>query len=167
MKIKGDDSVALIPGRGSEETKDYSTRFDNYFGGFPPFNISAFLNSSKAAAAAAAAVIDLLVDVYETDETVTVFADLPGVEKREDILIDIIDDRHLKISASRSVLSDFDGKRITQQERPIGRIERIITLPADVILEKTEALYKNGVLRVDMPKKTIGLEQKINIKFED
>lgn len=158
--------MALLPGRGSKEANDYSERFENYFGGFPPFNISAFLDNKKVQVPVPVAV-DMLADVYEAEDKVVALCDLPGIEKKEDILIDIIDARHLKISATRSDTAEFEGKRVAQQERSIGRVERTITLPTDVILDKTEASYKNGVLRLTMPKKTVGLDQKIDIKFED
>ncbi|WLV25237.1 Hsp20/alpha crystallin family protein [Aciduricibacillus chroicocephali] len=158
--------MALIPGRGTKEANDYSERFTDYFGGFPPFNISAFLDNKKVQVPVPVPV-ELLADIYEEEDSVIALCDLPGIAKKEDILIDIIDERHLKISAVRDPGTEFEGKRVAQKERSVGRIERTITLPADVLIDKTQAGYKNGVLRVTMPKKTKGLEQKIDIKFED
>lgn len=159
--------MALIPGRGSKEANDYSERFTDYFGGFPPFNISAFLDGNKKVQVPVPVPVELLVDVYESEENVVAVCDLPGVEKKDDILIDIMDARNLKISAERNNVTEFEGKRVSQKERSVGRVERLISLPADVLIDKTEAAYKNGVLRVTMPKKSKGLEKKIDVKFED
>lgn len=150
--------MALLPDRVSNNTNDIKERFENYFGGFPPFNISAFLDTKKP--------LVMLVDVYESDEYVVAICDVPGIEKKEDMVIDVIDARHLKVSAKRVEPVEYQEKRITQNERIIGNVDRVITLPADVILEKTEASYKNGVLRVQMPKKIVGLEPKVDVKFE-
>lgn len=151
--------MALLPDRITNNTSEIKDRFENYFGGFPPFNISAFLDTKKP--------LIMLVDVYESDEYVVAVCDIPGIENKEDIIIDVVDERNLRVSAKRLEPKEYSGKRITQDERILGHVNRTITLPADVILEKTEASYKSGVLRVQMPKKIVGLEPKVDVKFED
>ncbi len=77
-----------------------------------------------------------LVDVFESDDEVTVVAELPGVEK-DKISLEVTDDRRkLIIRASNS-------KRKYYKE---------VDLPAEVDPESAKANYKNGVLEVKLKK---------------
>lgn len=146
----------------SDKKENMADRFDDYFGGFPPFNISAFLQNRGEGKA------ELIpVDVYETEEYVVALCDLPGLASKDDVIIDIHEDRKLKIVANRGKLEEFEGKRVLQKERLIGRVDRTVTLPAEVIIDEIEATYKNGVLTVSMPKVKTGIEQKVEVKFEE
>ena len=150
--------MALLPDRMPKRADGFRERFDNYFGGVPPFSISAFLDTTKA--------VETAVDVYETEEKVIAVCDLPGIEQKEDMIIDVIDARHVKVSADRNGLDQFEKYRVDQQERYTGRVEREITLPADVALDQTKATYRNGVLYIELPKKEKGLQPLVDIKFE-
>ncbi|MCR6668458.1 MAG: Hsp20/alpha crystallin family protein [archaeon YNP-WB-040] len=89
-----------------------------------------------------------LVDVYEDEKTVTVIAEMPGVNK-EDIKIRIDDDR-LTISAQT-------GDRKYYKE---------ITLPAKVKKESAKASYKNGILELKLEKEKGRREEGYEIKVE-
>jgi len=90
------------------------------------------------------------VDVTETDKEVRVMADLPGMEEK-DIQVDLTDDG-LTIRGERK--SEHEEKRggFYRSERSYGSFERFITLPGPVEKDKAEALFKNGVLTVTVPK---------------
>lgn len=150
--------MTLLPKNESDRNKILD-RFENYFGGFPPFSISAYLQGDKE--------LTLPVDVYESNGDVVAVCDLPGIEKKDDIIIDIQEGKRLKIVATRGDLTELEGKRVHNKERLIGRVDRTITLPTDVDINNTEASYKNGVLTITMKKLSPGIEQKVNVQFEE
>ncbi|MEM3737355.1 MAG: Hsp20/alpha crystallin family protein [Candidatus Bathyarchaeia archaeon] len=46
------------------------------------------------------------------------------------------------------------GKKVVSRERNYSRLYRCITLPEEVVPEKAEATLKNGLLEIEVPKKT-------------
>jgi HSP20 family protein len=75
-----------------------------------------------------------LVDVFDTDRTVQIVAEMPGIEK-EDVELDV-EGRELEIKASR-------GDR---------RYHEFVELPADVDIDSARASYRNGVLDITLNK---------------
>jgi HSP20 family protein len=75
-----------------------------------------------------------LVDVFDTDDTVQVVAEMPGIEK-SDVDLSVVG-RSLEIHAAR-------GDR---------RYNETVDLPADVDENSAKATYKNGVLEVTLKK---------------
>jgi len=89
-------------------------------------------------------------DIYETDDHFVVTADLPGVDKK-DISVDV-KDRVLILSGERSSEKEEKDKHYHHKERIYGKFERSFTLPADVDPEKVKAEYKDGILKIEIPK---------------
>ena len=88
-----------------------------------------------------------LIDVFDTDSTVQVVAEMPGIEK-SDIELSA-DGRNLNIRAAR-------GDR---------RYNETVELPADVEEDSAKATYKNGVLEVTLKKNPKARKgKKINIE---
>ncbi len=104
------------------------------------------------------------IDVYETNNEVVATCDIPGLEKKDDIVIDV-DYNRLSISGSTNQLSKIQGESMVRQERYVGRFQRIITLPSPVSHEGIKATYKNGVLEVRMPKLEKDIRKKVDIDF--
>lgn len=78
-------------------------------------------------------------------------ADMPGVEKNK---INItVEDRVLKVEAKTSKDKKEEGKGYLKQERFTSSYMRMITLPEDANTEKFESEYKDGVLKITIPKK--------------
>jgi len=77
-----------------------------------------------------------LVDVFETDDEVTVIAELPGVEK-DKISVEISDDRR------RMIIRASDTNRKYYKE---------VDLPAEVDPSSAKANYRNGILEVKLKK---------------
>lgn len=90
------------------------------------------------------------VDVYETDEAYVVNAELPGMNK-DDIAIDV-KDRILTVTGERSHDNDVKDERYYRRERSFGRFERSFSLPEGVDSEMIKAEFKNGVLKVSIPR---------------
>lgn len=91
------------------------------------------------------------IDLKETEKEFIVNAEIPGVDKK-DIKIEI-NDNLLTISFEKKQERDEKDKggwRII--ERSFGKFSRTITLPQAVKSEGAKASYKDGVLKITLPK---------------
>lgn len=105
-------------------------------------------------------------DVYETDEQVIVSCDLPGLQRKEDVSINI---ENNVLTISGTVNKDqhvIQEDRMHTKERFCGQFRRSVTLPAHVSGEKVKAIYKNGVLNIFLPKTGPNPGKSIDIEFE-
>ena len=91
------------------------------------------------------------VDVKEHDDEVVVAADLPGVEK-EDVSLEILDPRTLRIAFSRRAETEEQAEGYFVRERTYGSLDRVVRMPSDVTEEGATATFKNGVLEVRLKK---------------
>jgi HSP20 family protein len=95
---------------------------------------------------------DFPVDLYQDKETFTVRAELPGFRK-EDISVEVAEGI-LTVTAHQKMETKSDKKdkeaATTTQER---RINRSISLPEYLKLDKIQARYESGVLTVTLPKR--------------
>ena len=90
------------------------------------------------------------IDVHETDGEFVVKADLPDV-KKSDVKVQV-QDGMLSIEGERHRDKEEKGKRFHKIEREYGRFVRRLVLPTDVDAAKVSAEFKDGVLRVLLPK---------------
>jgi len=95
------------------------------------------------------------VDVAETDDEVTVTADLPGFD-REAIAVSV-SDRTLTLWATHEHSEEREpgeeGASYVRRERRHESVSRSVALPAAVDEASAHAAYRNGVLTVTMPKR--------------
>lgn len=91
-------------------------------------------------------------DVYETDEMIVVRMEIGGM--REDDFIIELDGRILSIRGQRGELrSDISERRAYHQmEIRYGEFSCELEIPAAVDVQRVEAEYRNGFLRVNLPK---------------
>jgi HSP20 family protein len=103
-------------------------------------------------------------DVRETEQAYEVSAELPGLEQK-DIELTLRDNALILSGEKRQERQDDQGGR-HWSERSFGRFERVIPLEAEVEADKVEAGFKNGVLKVTLPKnpKARDKTRKIEIK---
>ena len=100
------------------------------------------------------------VNIFESDESVTIEAEMPGVTKDS---VDIeIDKNELTLTGHRS-RSDNEG-RLRFQERPSADFYRTFTLGRGVDTEKVEARMKDGILRLTLHKAEHVKKRKIAIE---
>jgi HSP20 family protein len=104
------------------------------------------------------------IDVYETDTEVVATCDIPGLEKKEDVNIEI-DNNILTISGSVNRVNEVKEDRFHRQERFVGRFSRSISLPARVESERVRASYRNGVLEIRIPKANPKQKKRIDVEF--
>lgn len=92
-----------------------------------------------------------LAELQEMETGYRMAVELPGV-KKEDIKIEL-KDRVLKIWGEKKYEVKKETKGACYTERSFGSFERLFTLPEAGEEEKIEALFKDGVLEVNIPKK--------------
>ena len=90
------------------------------------------------------------VDVAETDQAYTVTAELPGLEQK-DVELNLRDNALTLSGEKRQETSESNGGR-SYTERTFGRFERVIPLPQEIDADNVAATFKNGVLKVTLPK---------------
>lgn len=91
-----------------------------------------------------------LVDITEDDKEYVVKAEIPEM-KGEDIKINVHEDV-LTVSGERTYEKEDKGKKYHRVERAYGSFMRNFTLPEDADGTKVNAEYKDGVLKVHVPK---------------
>ena len=104
------------------------------------------------------------VDVRETADNYLLAVDLPGLRK-DQIKIDFSDGR-LSITGERSAESKTEEEKYHRVERSYGRFERTFQLPNDVVGDKIQARFEDGVLEVLVPKAAPSKGRSIEIEGE-
>ena len=97
-------------------------------------------------------------DIKEKGDKYLLEVDLPGYEK-EDIKIEI-DDGYLTVHASMNKNideSDKDSKYV-HKERYVGECSRSFYVGEDIKEEDIKASFKNGTLKLELPKKEMKKE---------
>ncbi|TCV90141.1 Hsp20/alpha crystallin family protein [Sulfurirhabdus autotrophica] len=89
-------------------------------------------------------------EVVETDESIIVRLEVPGMEK-EDCNI-TIEGNTLYLTGEKRISRESEEGQYHIMERAYGSFQRAIPLAHNVDSEKAEASYKNGVLSVRLPK---------------
>jgi HSP20 family protein len=90
------------------------------------------------------------VDVAEKDDAIVVRAEVPGC-KPEDVDISVYGNT-LTLSGEKKESHEANGDGYYHMESTWGSFRRDIPLPAEVDQEKIEAVVKDGVLSVTLPK---------------
>ncbi|MFB3895651.1 MAG: Hsp20/alpha crystallin family protein [bacterium] len=90
------------------------------------------------------------VDIYETKEAVVIDAELPGM-KQSDIEVSVTDNT-LTIKGEKKQEKNTQEENFHRVERIYGSFSRSFTLPVGVHAEKIKAVYKDGVLKITLPK---------------
>jgi HSP20 family protein len=104
------------------------------------------------------------VDIYETDQGVVIVADLPGVNK-EDVAVEV-KDNVMTISGMRVGDPQPETTNYFRRERICGNFHRTFTLHALVEPEQIKAKFKNGVLRVEIPKPVEDKPRQVAVDIE-
>ena len=91
-----------------------------------------------------------VVDMYDEEDRIVIKAELPGMEKK-DIAVDV-KDRVLTISGERNFDNEVKEEKYYRRERAYGKFQRAFSLPADVDSDKIKADFKEGLLKIEVPK---------------
>ncbi|HWP41686.1 MAG TPA: Hsp20/alpha crystallin family protein [Blastocatellia bacterium] len=89
-------------------------------------------------------------DIFESDNEIVIKAELPGV-KKEDVKVNI-ENNMLTIQGERKFEEETKQENYHRIERSYGQFMRSFMLPAYVDAGKVSAEFKDGLLRVTLPK---------------
>jgi HSP20 family protein len=91
-----------------------------------------------------------LIDLYESNSDIVVKAEIPGVSK-EDLNV-YVDENTIKLSGQAKKDTEYKDENIYRTERFYGNFSRTIPLPMKVKSEQAKAEYKDGILKITVPK---------------
>lgn len=97
------------------------------------------------------AFVSTKIDWKETPEAHVFKADLPGL-KKEEVKVEVEDDRMLQISGERNVEKEDKNDTWHRVERSSGKFLRRFRLPENAKMDQIKAAIENGVLTVTVPK---------------
>lgn len=101
-------------------------------------------------------------DVSETENELIVKAEVPGMDQKD-----------IDISLSRGMLTIKGEKKQEKEdktehyhtvERHYGSFSRTMRLPSEVEADKVDATYKDGVLKITLPKSETSKARKIEVR---
>ena len=105
------------------------------------------------------------VDIYENKDQIVLEAELPGM-KREDFDLSV-ENNVITLRGERHFEKKEDSDNYHRVERAYGSFMRSFTLPNTVTGEGATADYRNGVLRVVLPKREETKARRIEVKGDD
>ncbi|MBI4825326.1 MAG: Hsp20/alpha crystallin family protein [Nitrospirae bacterium] len=90
------------------------------------------------------------VDIYEENGNIVLKAELPGMDKKD---IDVnLTNRSVTISGEKKREEKTEKKDYYRYESSCGSFSRSFTLPAEIQADKAKASFKDGVLKITIPK---------------
>lgn len=89
-------------------------------------------------------------DVTEDEDRIRVTLELPGMNE-DDVEIGLVDNV-LTIKGEKKVETEETERPYAYRERTYGSFRRSIPLDVEVMTDKVEATFENGVLLIDLPK---------------
>lgn len=102
------------------------------------------------------------IDVSESDKTITVSAELPGVAP-DDIEVTVNRGR-LTIKGEKKFEDEEKKDNYHRIERSYGSFQRTVALPSDVDDQHIKATFKSGVLKLEIPKSTTSKTVKVKVE---
>jgi HSP20 family protein len=105
------------------------------------------------------------VDIIEGKEEISIEAELAGMNI-EDVNVSI-ENNVITVSGERKFENKDESENYHRVERSYGTFTRSFTLPRNVVSDEAKADFKNGILRVTLPKKEEAKARKIEIKGEN
>jgi len=106
----------------------------------------------------------LIVDIYDDGPMIVIQSMVAGV-KPDDIDISLQEET-LTIRGSRRRVQEVSDDNFYHRELYWGMFSRSVVLPEEVDFQKAQAVIKNGLLTIKLPKKDKG-EKKITVKVGD
>ena len=101
------------------------------------------------------------VDIYETDDSIELMADMPGVDENS---VDITLEKNVLTIDGAVNLEQPDNYSLAYAEYEVGDYQRKFTLSDEIDQGKIEASVKNGVLYLHLPKAGPAKAKKISVK---
>ncbi len=107
---------------------------------------------------------DMAVDLYDDGNSVVAEMNVPGL-KAEDIDVEV-EDNYLRIAGRREEMQEKKEKNHYAKEIRRGSFERVVQLPDVVEQDQVTAEYKDGVLKITMPKKEKTSDKMVKVEVK-
>ena len=105
------------------------------------------------------------VDIFESQDKIVLEAELAGM-KPEDVDVSI-ENNVITLRGERKFEKDEETENYHRVERGYGAFTRSFTLPRTVTGEEASADFKNGILRITLPKREEAKARRIEVKGEE
>ncbi len=102
------------------------------------------------------------VDVHETKDDILVSTALPGMDS-DDIEIEVTVDS-ISIKGERKREEEVKDEDYYLHEQSYGSFSRYFTLPKEINVNKVEATFEQGILKIKLPKKERSRAKSVKIK---
>jgi len=99
----------------------------------------------------------------EKEKEVVVRVELLGFEL-EEVKVEVVGELLTVEAEHMEPVEKKEGKEKEKVERGYAHVKRMVTLPPELELEKIEAVYRNGVLEVHLPRKPEVVGRRIEVK---
>ena len=100
-------------------------------------------------------------DIYELDDQIIIVADVPGVSEKS---VEITLEKDILTINAYVELVEWEGYSLSYAEYGIGDYQRSFRLPDQIDRDNIEAVLKDGVLRLFLPKAPQAKTRKIEVK---
>ncbi|MBI4949804.1 MAG: Hsp20/alpha crystallin family protein [Deltaproteobacteria bacterium] len=104
------------------------------------------------------------VDIYETEESVVLKAELPGVD-RNNVSIEV-NENTLTLKGERRLEKNLSEENYHRMERLYGTFQRVFSLPYSVDKNNITANFRDGVLKIAVPKAVDENRDSIKVKVQ-
>ncbi len=104
------------------------------------------------------------VDIHDNDDAIVITAELPGVDKK-DVSVEI-KENVITIKGEKTIDNEIKEERFYRKERCFGSFHRAFTLPAAIKPDKIKANFKDGILKVEIPKPEDEKPKQISVNIE-
>lgn len=101
------------------------------------------------------------VDILETSESITLLADMPGVDEQS---VDIIIEKDVLTINGTVEPESYQGFRLVHADYGTGDFRRSFTVADEIDHDRVEAIVKDGVLKLVLPKAERAKPRKISVK---
>ncbi|RZI41319.1 Hsp20/alpha crystallin family protein [Herbaspirillum sp. HC18] len=103
-------------------------------------------------------------DVFEDDKRLVVRLEVPGLDKND---LDIeVEGETLIVRGEKRFDRESTEGRYRVLQCAYGSFRRMVPLPVPVVADQAQASYRNGVLRVELPKAEVQPPRKMSVKVE-
>lgn len=102
------------------------------------------------------------IDFEDKDDEVVVVAEIPGFDEK-DVRIEVIDNR-LVLRGQKNLENEERGSNYYRLERGVTEFTRVIPLPPGIDADSARAKFKNGLLRIVLPKAENAKAKRIEVR---
>ena len=103
------------------------------------------------------------VDIYEEEKKIILKLEVPGVPEKD---LDVtVENNTLTVKGERKFEKEEKEENFHRIERRYGSFSRAFTLPTTVETENIDAKYENGVLKLELKKKSEAQPKQIKVNI--